>query len=714
MESLIADVQDGLNPGMRLAIPGFGRTLATAAEERGRHIRRAVQIVAAELESSNSDLLLQVILPRQSNLIQTPTAEPAALRCAWALINMWLLARSCGAVGVDGSLAEAESWFMGSARQNFRSISECLSGSAAAGALEALHELSIDEDLRDLLPYVLETHGPGSRLSVMRDSGTRAARIAKKERGVFYTPLDVAEYMVDQVLDRSVVGCEAPRSFDPACGTGVFLITLLRKLVGRESRSSDAFELATQALFGADISPLAVESCVFVLLHGCVNDALRRGLAPWSAWQLLRSNFAAVDALRIENSAALLKKPRAGLVSLQDLFPKIEQGFDLLVGNPPYAALGTASEDAQMSERFASLAGIPLSGAENLYTLFIELMWKVTRPGRNASALVVPLSIAYSQRSQFQQCRKAMSYSGGEWFCSFFDREPHALFGEDVKTRNAILIRREAGTTPKRGEAAAVHTGPLKKWTSRMRARLFDSITFTTLGRVSIVSGIPKLGDEAQATSYEKLGSMVLQGEPLWNKIRKAALSETSHRTTPYCVYVAGTAYNFLNVFRALTASNAAEKSLSESGVHCVECSSDGLAKAAFAVLSSRLVFWLWHVEGDGFHVSRGLLEKIPFGVNSFTEAQLAALSRLGADLWQDLQQHQIVSVNKGKTTFAFRPLACEGLRDEIDSILIEAAGLPSSFQDVLRSFIRDVVVVDKTDLRRNHAMEFFVREDYQ
>lgn len=742
MESLIADVQDGLTPGTRLAVPGFGRTLATAAEERGRHIRRAVQIVAGELESSESDLLLQVILPRQSNLIQVSKAEPAALRCSWALINMWLLARSCGAIGADGSLAEAESWFLGSARRHFRSIAECLSGNAAVSALEALCELSIDGDLKDLLPYVLEAHGPGSRLSVMRDSGTRAARIAKKERGVFYTPLDVAEYMVGQVLDRSVDGREAPRSFDPACGTGVFLITLLRKLVGRESRSSDAFELAAQALFGADISPLAVESCVFVLLHECINDAVRRGLAPWSAWQLLRLNFAAVDALRIENCTAPSKQSYAvararlqkilasgrlrddvlnatvasstvGMILLQELFPEIEQGFDLLVGNPPYAALGATSKEAKLTERFASLTGIPLSGAENVYTLFIELMWRLTKPGQNASTLVVPLSIAYSQRSQFQQCRKAMTYSGGEWYCSFFDREPHALFGEDVKTRNAILIRREAGSTPKRGEVSAVHTGSLKKWTSRTRARLFDSIAFTALGRVPVTAGIPKLGDEAQAASYEKLRAQVSQGEPLWNKICKAALSETAHRTKPYCVYVAGTAYNFLNVFRALTADNAAQKSLSESGVHCVECSSDRLAKAAFAVLSSRLVFWLWHVEGDGFHVSRSLLEKIPFGANSFTEAQLSALSRLGGDLWQDLQQHQIVSVNKGKTTFAFRPLACENLRDEIDSILMKAADLPSSFQDALRSFIRDVVVVDKTDLRRNHAMEFFVREDY-
>lgn len=740
MESLIADVQDRLNPGIRTAIPGFGRTLATAAEERGRHVRRAVHIIAAELEATESKTLLQGILPRQSNLVQVPSDVPDTFRCAWALVNIWLLARGCGALDVDGSLAEAEDWFLGNLERRFRLISECLRENVAASALEALRELSIDEDLDDLLPYVLEAHGPGSRLNVMRDSTTRTARVAKKERGVFYTPLDVAEYMVGQALDRSVGACEIPRSFDPACGTGVFLVTLLRKLVGKESRSSDAFELATQALFGADISPLAVESCVFVLLHECIDDALRRGMAPWSAWQILRLNFVAVDALRVENrdgafrlGAAerirlrklldsgrnqrdVLRPARcvdmAGLVSLQDLFPEIELGFDLLVGNPPYAALGESSADIKVAGRFASFAGISLSGTENICTPFIELMWRLTRPGRNAATLVVPLSIAYSQRNQFQQCRNAMSYSGGEWFCSFFDREPHALFGEDVKTRNAILIRREAASTPKRGEAATIHTGPLRKWTSRTRGSLFDSIAFMALGPLPVTAGIPKLGDSSQVTSYNRLQSQAFKGEPLWAKICKAALSETADRNRSSRVYVAGTAYNFLNVFRSLSTDNAAHNSLSESGVHCVECASEKLAKVTFAILSSRLVFWLWHVEGDGFHVSRGLLEKVPFGMNSFTEAQLSALGQLGESLWQDLQQHQIVSVNKGKTTFAFRPLACEALRDEIDSILIKAAGLPVSFQSTLRLFVKDVVVIDKTDLRRNHAMEFFVRED--
>ena len=69
------------------------------------------------------------------------------------------------------------------------------------------------------------------------------------------------------------------------------------------------------------------------------------------------------------------------------------------------------------------------------------MMWELTRPSRNSSGMVVPLSLAYSSREQMVAIRRAIMGSGGRWRFAFFDREPHALFGEEVKVRNAIVFR---------------------------------------------------------------------------------------------------------------------------------------------------------------------------------------------------------------------------------------------------------------------------------
>ena len=63
-------------------------------------------------------------------------------------------------------------------------------------AEQLLNTLQLDSEFRALLPYIIEEHGPGSRASVMKDPSTASARAAKREAGGFYTPADVADYMV--------------------------------------------------------------------------------------------------------------------------------------------------------------------------------------------------------------------------------------------------------------------------------------------------------------------------------------------------------------------------------------------------------------------------------------------------------------------------------------------------------------------------------------
>jgi type I restriction-modification system DNA methylase subunit len=115
----------------------------------------------------------------------------------------------------------------------------------------------------ELLPYILDPHGPGSRLSVKRNPQTGTARARKRAEGVFYTPADVAEYMAGACLDFLDRLCP-PMVFDPACGTGVFLRAALKQLRILYPRQN-AFSLASTCLFGADIDPWPLDAAAFVL-----------------------------------------------------------------------------------------------------------------------------------------------------------------------------------------------------------------------------------------------------------------------------------------------------------------------------------------------------------------------------------------------------------------------------------------------------------------
>lgn len=707
----------------RLSVPGVGRTIALATEERARHIRKAVQLLEPSFQSPRAEADFATIFsPRWDSGATRPNVAPTHHRAAWALVNVYLLARMAG---VRAGLAEAESWFYGG--HQLPSLAAYIR--AANEPLHILSRLPCDNDLLELLPYVLETHGPGTRLSVMKDPSTRVARDAKRESGVFYTPADVAEYMVEEAMKGR--GLDS-RCLDPSCGNGVYLVALLR-------RQRDRFAYALRCLYGFDISTLSVESCTFVLLHYCLP-----GPNPWSAWHALRLNIAATDALRFRAvtshtetySAAANRRsdirrrlakgsfveavneqlPTMGgrqvslfgddhLPPLGAVFPEAEAGFEILVGNPPYAAIGHREDRELLDTEYESLRGG--NGLSDLYPPFIEMMWRLTKPRASTAALVVPLSIAYQGGGQFTACRKAMTSNGGRWRCAFFDRQPHALFGEDVKTRNAILFRSELPGDPVRGTTAEIETGPLMKWTSRTRATLFSRLAFTPLRGVSIVEGIPKLSGYEQSQAFTVLAARKDRLRSFCTRFRTCRPHEATLASNAPRVFIASTAYNFLNVFHSISVDTS-ENPLSENTIHSLEFADQATAEIVFAILSSRLTYWLWHIEGDGFHVNASFIHSLPFGRGSLTPAQAEALRASGAQLWQAVQSHRIVSLNKGKQTVAYRPLTCETERDAIDELLIEVATLPKRFRQTLKSFVMDTVVVDDTDARRSHLVSLF------
>lgn len=672
-------------------------------------------------------------------------------RAAWNLVGVWLLAQASGQVSKGCSLAEAEAWFLGSVRAPFRLISELVDQMDLVRIQRLLFAAPLDNDFWDLLPYVLEEHGPGSRASVMRDPTTARARATKRKEGAFYTPSDVADYIVRQTMQNFCGDPAEAKCLDPACGTGVFLLALLRAVQQHCSNggSLDRLHYVTRFLYGCDVSSQALDACAFVLLRECLSQVQARRMSPWAAWHLIRLNLVDADALALEPPsisrpseipmaaprlavlrselwqstsryvAPELPEPNSnqeGLAHVPDLFggratplekvfPDSLNGFDILVGNPPFAALGDRGDYALLARSYHCLAGGKAGARGNTYPLFVEMMWRLTVPEASAAALVTPLSIAFHNGGQFEACRDAMMMNGGRWQFAFFDRQPHGLFGEEVKTRNAILFRCENSSTFPRGKRAEIDTGPLRKWTSRTRRLLFQRVDFTSLGATNITSGIPKLHGEPQARAFIELRSRLERFPSFCARITTCSPEEAFKSSPLPRIFVAGTAYNFLNVYRPTSLSEHA-LALSESSIHCFEFRSEADAQAAFAILSSRLVFWLWNVLGDGFHVAGWLFSEIPFAC--FSAQEHSALAALGRSLWHELQTHRFVSVNGGKQTIGFRPLSCNEERDAIDVVLVRAAGLPLDFTNELRSFVRDNTIVDRHDERRTHLQAYF------
>ncbi len=682
--------QTAVGSAVHLAIPRRGHVLSSVAELYGSSIREAVASLSASIARAprpdTASALYALRRPDYGSQVNRSDAEIAA----WLIVSIWVAGVATNAICVSASLPDAGEWFFGGKADN--RLLALASPRAVEKAVSALRSEACATAYLQLLPYILDPHGPGSRLSVRRDPSTRAARSRKREDGVFYTPADVADYMADACV--SALGGDIPTVLDPACGTGVFLRAALHAL-RRYYLEKDGTALASESLFGTDIDPLALDATAFVLLADVwLGDSLHHQ-SPVALWQRMRRNLSCIDTLRIdpgEGKPLSQIQADAGRIPLSSLFAGPRRGPMIFLGNPPYANLGVRSDLGALQGLFQTIAVKPQPNAE-IYLAFIEQMVRLADGKACAGALVLPLSIACNLGSQFTAARKIIAETPGQWRFAFFDREPHALFGEDVKTRNAIVLwsRSSCDRIPE------LATGPLRKWRGDSRAAMFRSLRFTPID-TDVRAGIPKIEGACQAVALKELGARWNRLERAVEHIGRAALAD-SRCGNDRTVYVGPTAYNFLNVFlKPPSGSLRKDLVLSEHPLHAITCASRQDALAVFALLSSHIAYWWWHAHGDGFHVSGRFLGEFPFGLDALSGITGEALAHAGAELWSAIASRPIISLNRGRTSLAFTPNGHDKMRRGIDQMLADLAGLQPVFVDELQQFTAHTVAATLRD----------------
>jgi len=675
---------------------GAGVTFGRRAQELARPIREAVDCFIEMCEPNAAFVACAEYLAIPSDL-DIDDDHSSAMRLGWWLSNVFLL-EGRRSREYSGRMVEALCSFLGN-----RKIADGLLAHLPTRAINALEELlssvKMDDEFIELLPYILEPFGPGSRHSVMRDNKTTVNREAKKASGVFYTPLDVASYMIREANVEYGLNWRQTTTYDPACGTGVFLIEQAKEVKRTSSGSITSY--VSRQLFGSDICAISVDSAAFGLLHACLDEEASWAGSAYSLWRTIRTNVLTSDALNIVGSQLNEGRSAAGVersIPMLTLFKNLKELPGILVGNPPYAALGDRTDFFSLQRRFNTYRSQSPKASDALHLLFVEQMWLLSNPKHAATALVLPLSITYGSDKLQMSCRVGMMQSGMEWRCANFDREPHALFGEDVKTRNSIVFGRRTSTElPRPG---LIGTTALMRWTSRSRHKLFENIRFTYLRGCDYAVVLPKLDGESQARAYIAIASHEPKLAKHIQASRATPLAEISDLSfDETTIFVAPTAYNFINVFRASDLWANELVPLSESPVTALTFASCEEAAAAHAILSSRLTYWLWTVLGDGFHVTKKFIESLPAWSDPL-RAQLQ-LCRLGEQMWSELQKDVIRSINKGRTTIAFRPTHCARTQTEIDTLLQQLWKLPNDFPAELEDFSEKQRIVDPNDKTR-------------
>lgn len=662
--------------------PRLNRPLVPRVERLARGIRAAAIQVESTVDMPFEDLYR----PTRACLGFTLPDDGVARRSAWALIGEWLVAASLQAPCAAEGLAAAHEWFWLGSGRTLGTVPEVAVSIDTKSAAE----------LRALLPYLLDSRAAATRRDVRSAQSTALERHTRKAAGAYYTPGDVAHLMVQRVQSAGT-GSETDLWLDPAHGSGVFLRAVFSTFDGQPD--------AADRIYGVDLDPIAAETASFVL---AAEDLVRNpsAVAPWERWHRFRRNLATGDALLIDPSAATEQQRlvfgeeigpldghplgRSAPWRLESVFPETaERGFGRILANPPYAPL----QDTPAALHIPSLH--PVAGRtakQDISPIFVELCVNLL-PDDGALAIVLPLSVVSSTHSPFPELRQELADQNGWLELLSFDRVPDALFGDDIKTRNAIVHL-------DKGAPNDLTASPLYRWTSRTRAAALAQIPVVSVTAISgVPRSIPKIGTEWERELLLACGNRHRYLEHWYTKRRTLQLDSVTRAVgedQADVLALAPTAYNFLGVmrdpFRAVTDGHD-----SENGFSILRFASEQRASVAYALLSSRLAFWLWHVTGDGFHVTGTLHRRMPVPLGAERWERLADL---GDHLWKASLQSPVISTNRGRTTVAYPTWPYDEIVDEIDTEVGEFVGVPYAAR--LNAWYEQLVVVDFKSERRN------------
>lgn len=309
-----------------------------------------------------------------------------------------------------------------------------------AGLFSVLEQTDISDEV--LLSVVRDLYWPSSKFAfallqadtlgvvyeqylaerVVIDAAGKVRLEAKPELthsgGVVPTPVELVRMLIDEAFNREYQGGTAtPSDFtvlDPACGSGIFLVEALNRLIAMEEAAGrsvglpERARLAREHLFGVDIDGEAVEVAKLSLLLVVLGQDLVEVKTDRNVLPDLSNNLRVGNSLigpdfdRIMPTSAANVSVRADVAPFdwRAAFPgPVEAGgFKCIVGNPPYVRIQVLADSypAQLTYFQDPRAKYKTAvGSFDIYMLFLERCLSLLS-GDGSLALVVKSSLVTS------------------------------------------------------------------------------------------------------------------------------------------------------------------------------------------------------------------------------------------------------------------------------------------------------------------------------
>ena len=198
-----------------------------------------------------------------------------------------------------------------------------------------LEAIDVESGQRSLFPYQFDVI-PVELISSIYEQFAHTSAPQSRHLDVYYTRLPVVSLVLDEVMS-GLTGRESV--LDLTCGSGVFLVEALRRLVGLRANGGEPSRALIRStlyeqIYGVDISEAAIRIAAFSLYLAALElDPNPRPPQALKFQPLVNRTLIVGDARTIETTPI-----HASTVSV----PSEQKKFDVIIGNPPWSFRGRA------------------------------------------------------------------------------------------------------------------------------------------------------------------------------------------------------------------------------------------------------------------------------------------------------------------------------------------------------------------------------------
>lgn len=485
-------------------------------------------------------------------------------------------------------------------------------------------------------------------LSTLNEKGSN-----RKNKGVYYTPLDVVKFIVrnsakmacgvltpNQLHASNIASipyrkfCFEKTVYDPTCGSGGFLLAALELKL-------DLLDLNRANVTQAKIKKVAAS------ING--NDVNKDSIAITKLRLFL--------CLLRRHGAAKAKGLSAVLNGCYDCYdyvehsPKAAHQYDIIIGNPPYV------EDAKSESAPAKKYG-------NIYANVLANAVPQLNPG-GVLGFVIPLS--YVATPRMKKIRDELYAAVPEQYILSYSDRPDCLFPSVHQKLSILLARNQHGSR-------SIFTGNYKYWYKDERKNLFRTVEVAANHYVKDAY-IPKLGTKLDVSIYRKLAEfhtpilrlMEQDGPPLYLNMRaafwiKAFLGE--HTGAEYKVF---------------------------------SCANQDNENLCMCLLNSSLFWWYWICVSDCWHITKKELHG--FQVPEITD--FTPFNSLAPALEAQLERTKRY-VGTKQTEYEYKHRECVGIIHQIDDQINALYGLTQEEGLYIKNFMYQYRISGGVEDKRN------------